>query len=57
MKKQSKLARVLETLSICAGIIAGMLMIVAHGTTAIPEATLVVASAVAWAIINTIERR
>ena len=57
MKKQSKAARILETLSICIGIISGMLMIVTHGTAAIPEATLVVASAVAWAIINTIEGR
>lgn len=56
-QKQSKTAQILETLSICAGIIAGMLMIVTHGTAAIPEATLVVASAVAWAVLNTVERR
>lgn len=55
--KQSKTAKILETLSICVAIIAGMLMIVTHGTAAIPEATLVVASAVAWAIINAVEGR
>lgn len=55
--KQSKTAKILETLSICIAIIAGMLMIVTHGTAAIPEATLVVASAVAWAVLNTVEGR
>lgn len=55
--KQSKTAKILETLSICVAIIAGMLMIVTHGTAAIPEAILVVASAIAWAVLNTVEGR
>lgn len=54
--KTTKVNKILETLCICVAIIAGMLMIVTHGTQAIPEATVVIVSAIGWAIIDTIEK-
>lgn len=56
MKKQSKAARILETLSICLSIVGGMLIPLCYGSKGILLGTAVVLVATAWAILNTIEK-
>lgn len=57
MKKQSKAARILETLSICLSIVGGMLIPFCYGSKGIPIGIAIVLVATAWAVLNTIERR
>ena len=57
MKKQSKAAKILETLSICLSILGGMLIPLCYGNKGIPLGTAVVLIATTWAVLNTVERR
>jgi len=56
MKKQSKPAQILETLSICLSIVGGMLIPLCYGSKGIPLGIAVVLVATAWAVLNTIEK-
>ena len=57
MKKQSKAAQILETLSICLSIVGGMLIPLCYGSKGIPLGIAVVLVATAWAVLNTVEGR
>ena len=57
MKKQSKPAQILETLSICLSIVGGMLIPLCYGSKGILIGITIVLVATAWAILNTVERR
>lgn len=56
MKKQSKAAQILETLSICLSIVGGMLIPLCYGSKGIPLGIVMVLAATTWAVLNTLEK-